>query len=355
MKLSAQQAEAKEIVGAFLRTDEKRKVVAGYAGTGKTTFSKVLSRGLNEVFNLAYTGKAANVLREKGARNASTTHSAIYKLVSDDHELTPRFELDLDSPIRRADLVIVDEYSMLPAEIIHDLELLAKKVLYLGDPFQLPPVNGTCNLEPDFFMTEVHRQALDSPILKAANDVREGRRLQFQHTSEFIYNRRTAFHADDYEQAEQIIVGYNRTRRDWNFRFRQKLGFEGQELPCAGDKLICIKNNRELGLFNGMIGKADTDAVKTSFEELRLDFDGKRGLKVWDGTFKGRPQPVGRNRALDQFDYGYAITCHKAQGSEFENVLIYNQPIGGDKLERSRWLYTAITRGKKIVKLVEPS
>lgn len=353
MKLSPQQEIAASKISAWLKTDEKRFVLAGYAGTGKSTLAKMLSENYNTHF-CAYTGKAANVLREKG-NDASTIHAALYKLISDDDEAEPRYALDDDSFIRNKDLVIVDEYSMLPEEIIKDIEYLAKKVLYLGDPFQLPPVNGDCTLKPDYFLEEIHRQALESNIIKYATDVREGRALEFCKHPDFIFQPKSFFTSEDYDAAEQIIVGLNKTRIAWNDRFREKLGFKGFDLPQQGDKLICIKNNHVRGLFNGMIGEAASDARKVSFQELRLDFDNHKALKVWDGTFKKREGlPVGVNKSLDRFDYAYAITCHKSQGSEFDNVLIYNQPIGKEAIERRRWLYTAITRGKEKVSLVQP-
>lgn len=352
MKLSPQQDIAAGKISEWMKSDEKRFVLAGYAGTGKSTLAKHLAQELHTHF-CAYTGKAANVLREKG-NDASTIHGALYRLINEE-EAEPRYVLDEDSFIRNRDLVIVDEYSMLPEEIIKDIESIAKKVLYLGDPFQLPPVQGECNLKPDYFLEEIHRQALESPIIKYATDVREGRNIQFCDHPEFVYQQRKHFTSEDYEGADQIIVGLNKTRKAWNERFRQKLGFEGLAIPQRGDKLICIKNNHVRGLFNGMIGEASSDSRQVSFQELRLDFENHKGLKVWDGTFKNRdPIPVGVNKTFDRFDFAYAITCHKAQGSEFDNVLIFNQPIGKDAVDRRRWLYTAITRGKQKVSLVQP-
>lgn len=352
--LSAEQLGVFDAVMAFMKTDDKRIVIGGYAGTGKSTLSKVFAKEIGKVHYCAFTGKAANVLREKGNKDVSTVHGAAYKIVSDEDDPEPSFELDYDGLLADCRLAIVDEYSMLSKELIDDIEKVADKVLYLGDPFQLPPVNGDCSLTPDYFLTEIHRQALESPILRYATDVREGREISFCDLPEFKYGPRSKFHAEDYEGADQIIVGFNKTRIQWNNRFREKLGFAGKVLPCAGDKLICIKNNHAKKLFNGMIGYAEGDARQVSFEEMKIDFDGKRDLSCWDGTFKRREKCIGVNRKFNQFDFGYAITCHKAQGSEFDDVLIYSQPIGSNAEEKRRWLYTAITRGKKTVKLIQP-
>lgn len=336
-----------------------RYVLAGYAGAGKTTLAKSLSKKIGGIMFLAYTGKAANVLREKGCENVRTIHSAIYRLEGED-EGEPHFTLNLDSDIKNAKLVIIDEYSMLPVELRQDIEKLARKVLYLGDPFQLPPVNGECDLQPDFFITEIHRQALDSPIIRYATDVREGRGLQFVSLPEFTYQPQAQIAPELYEQADQIIVGRNDTRRMWNARFRAKKGFDyNGEFPCMDDKLICIKNNKESGLFNGMIGVATDDAVTDGDHIVMVDFsDGKlslKNVKAWAGVFRGEEQGAKFTYGLDRFDYAYAITCHKSQGSEFDSVLIYDQPVGRTDRDRARWRYTAITRGKNKVTLVKPT
>lgn len=354
MIFSPQQDEAAQKISEWLKTDEKRFVLGGYAGTGKSTISKKLAEDIRRTHFCCYTGKGANVLREMGNDNVSTIHGALYKLVSDDDEIVPRYKLNRDSELLDKNLVIVDEYSMLPEDIIRDIEKMSKKVLYLGDPEQLPPVQGKCILEPDFFLTEIHRQALESPILRAANDVREGRSLDYQSSPEFTYQPRSKFTPEDYETADQVIVGLNKTRRLWNTRFRQKLGFEGFDFPQRGDKLICLKNNHEIGLFNGMIGEAKTDARKVSFQELKLDFEDYVGLAVWDGHFKERKDPpTGKDKLLDRFDYAYAITCHKSQGSQYDDLLVYNEPFG-DRDMRRRWTYTAISRAVKTCKLVDP-
>lgn len=353
MKLSTQQTQAFDQIMRFKQSDDKRFVLAGYAGTGKSTISKIIAEEFGSTHFCAYTGKAANVLREKG-NDATTIHGALYQLVGDDEDDQPTFALNMDSDLKRVDLTIVDEYSMLSEELINDIERLSNKVLYLGDPFQLPPVSGEHSLEPDFFLEEVHRQALDSNILRYANDVREGKALEFCEHEDFMYAQKRDVDPHEYEDADQIIVGYNKTRISWNQRFREKRGFGEFELPQKGDKLICTKNNHERGLFNGMIGEAKSNARQVSFEEIKLDFGSHRGIAAWDGNFRGRVQPVGKMKMLDRFDYAYAITCHKSQGSEFDNVLIYDQPIGRDAIEKRRWLYTALTRAKKKVMLVKP-
>lgn len=371
MKLSGQQITAfDKICGWVKNGEDQRFVLAGYAGAGKTTLARHIADvvGHDSTIFCAYTGKAANVLREKGCRKTSTIHGAIYKLEGDEEDCPyckgsgcpkcgrgqPQFCLNEDSDIRKAKLVIVDEYSMLPTDIREDLESFGTKILYLGDPFQLPPINGKCDLDPDFFIEEIHRQALESAIIRYATDVRQGKEIPFCAHPEFICAPKGKVSSEVYDQADQIIVGYNKTRLAWNNRFREKLGFEGI-YPKKGDKIICTKNNREEGLFNGMIGIAEKDAEESDDEEILLSFEDKINLQTWGGNFRGiEGMPPRHCARLNRFDYAYAITCHKSQGSEFDHVLVYSQPIGSDKTERARWLYTAITRGRSKVTLVKP-
>ena len=392
--LSPEQSKVFDRVMDWHRGPDRTFVLAGYAGSGKTTLARLIAEAISADGTLfcAFTGKAANVLRDKGCATAGTLHSYLYSLTDHDREVMkqleadieaaraeqnflrmdhlltlleekrlayrkPKFELNPESPLKYAPLVIVDEYSMLNRKLIDDLEQLATKVLYLGDPFQLPPVEGECPLEPSVFLTGIHRQALESPIIRMATDVREGRRLDYQMTPGMVYQPRKHIAASAYIEADQVIVGRNNTRTAWNNRFRMRQGYDPLDLPHAGEKMICLKNEAMLDLFNGQIGVADTDARNPVGERYTLDFDGIPSLPVFLGDIRGDGSKYdGYNpdhRKLQRFDFGYAITCHKAQGSEFKKVTIYNEPIGRG-VEARRWLYTAITRSSESCILVEP-
>lgn len=355
IKLSQEQEKAFDLIMKWLEGPEKRFVLGGYAGTGKSTLAGILSNMLENVTFCAYTGKAASVLRSKGC-SADTIHGSIYKLINSDDD-KPQFILDHESPIKYSSLVIVDEFSMLNEEIVKDLESLAVKVLYLGDPFQLPPVSGESYLQPDHVLTEVHRQALDSPILKAATDVREGNEIDFQSHESFKYQHRSYFDESVYLNADQIIVGYNKTRTSFNKRMRLRLGLtdknDSNPYPVKGDKIICLRNNRDMGIFNGNIDYCPQGARVVDDLYLRLSFGKLKNIQAWRCLFDGEAKVPFYNRECNYFDYGYAITAHKSQGSEFDSVVIYNQPIGRG-VERQRWLYTALTRSKKKCILVEP-
>jgi exodeoxyribonuclease-5 len=373
------------------RTDEQVFVLAGYAGTGKSTLAARIADevGVSETYYCAYTGKAANVLREKGCENARTIHGWLYNpsehsqkaledlkkksskargkgntgtaaaLEKEIEDLVrrmkqPKFELDMDSPLKKAGLVIVDEYSMLPDKIIADLKKVAKKILFIGDPYQLPPVEGECSLKPDAFLEEIHRQALGSGIITYSKVVREGGYIPHGRHGDLDFLYRPEAGRDVLLSADQVICGRNNTRTAMNAWFRKERGIESK-YPVAGEKLICLKNNHPAGRFNGMIGNTDSDARFCGMF-CYIDFDGMEGIRAFTGDFTGDGgiydfrNPA--HRELDRFTFGSVITAHKSQGSEFGRVVVLNEPIGRGE-ERRRWLYTSLTRAKEHCTLVE--
>src|SRR6516164_1228730 len=151
----------------------------GYAGTGKTTLARHIAQGIDgKVLYAAFTGKAACVMRSKGCRGASTIHRVIYK-PKEQNEENPTFELWHKAPASNAKLIIIDECSMVDAELARDLMSFEVPLLVLGDPAQLPPIQGGgffTEARPDAMLTEVHRQACDDPIVRLSMQVREGQR-----------------------------------------------------------------------------------------------------------------------------------------------------------------------------------
>ena len=146
----------------------------GYAGTGKTTLARHIADGVDgEVKFAAFTGKAALVMRNKGCDNASTIHSLIYRARESGVE-QPSFELWDDAPASKAKLIVIDECSMVDAELGRDLMSFDCPLLVLGDPAQLPPIQGGgffTDCEPDAMLTEVHRQAKNDPIVRMSMDI----------------------------------------------------------------------------------------------------------------------------------------------------------------------------------------
>src|ERR1700736_2945109 len=225
----------------------------GYAGTGKTTLARHLAEGIaGKVLFAAFTGKAALVMRSKGCEGASTIHSLIYK-TRESGEETPSFELWDDAPASKAKLIVIDECSMVDAELGRDLMSFGVPLLVLGDPAQLPPIQGGgffTDAEPDVMLTEVHRQAQNDPIVRLSMEIRSGQRLTPGEYGASQVVRRDALDPQRVLDADQVLVGRNATRRAYNARMRERRGFT-EALPMLGDKLVCLRNNRRKGLFNG--------------------------------------------------------------------------------------------------------
>src|SRR6516164_1379029 len=225
----------------------------GYAGTGKTTLARhIAEQADGDVKFAAFTGKAASVMRGKGCRGASTIHGLIYRARESGEEI-PSFDLWDESPAAKASLIVIDECSMVDAELGRDLLSFGVPVLVLGDPAQLPPIQGGgffTDAEPDAMLTEVHRQAADDPIIHMSMAVREGEWLEPGRYGDSEVVRKAALDPARVLDADQVLVGRNATRRAYNTRLRERRGFT-DPLPQADDKLVCLRNNRRKGLFNG--------------------------------------------------------------------------------------------------------
>jgi exodeoxyribonuclease-5 len=356
-----QEAALKAAAGWLKRGEPKLFRLFGYAGTGKTTLAKKIAEGVEgDVAFGAFTGKAALVMRAKGCAEARTIHSLIYR-ASETETGEPSFVLNEDSAVARSKLVIIDECSMVDAELGRDLLSFGKPVLVLGDPGQLPPVKGGgffTSAEPDVMLTEVHRQAADNPILRLSMLVREGKRLSPGAYGESQIIKRAEIDSGMVTAANQLLVGLNRTRRAYNMRMRELFGRAG-EFPEAGDKLVCLKNNHKKGLLNGGIWLVKSTAA-TRKKKLLMNVvseddpaEKPRRIGVLPEFFRGLEEtlPPLVRKDSDEFDYGYALTVHKAQGSQWDNVILFDESYAFRE-HRARWLYTGITRAAKRLTIV---
>jgi exodeoxyribonuclease-5 len=371
---SPQQDAALRAVKAWLRSPSSPQVfrLFGYAGTGKTTIAREAQNMARTVNYASFTGKAALVMRRKGCDGARTIHSLIY-LPEDDGTGNVSYTLNWESEIVQSNLVVVDEVSMVDRELGSDLLRFGVKVLVLGDPAQLPPIEGTgyfTQAEPDVMLTEIHRQAADNPIIAMATRVRNGNRLQVADYGSSRVIPREELTNDLLSNAEQVIVGTHVTRRAINTRLR-KLRFgslfaDVPPVPVNGDRLVCLRNNRRKGLLNGSlwdvrsVGKPKPrDRNVTRMVVATADDDRKAMLEIGvpneffggdDAAIKDIPWK--KRKALDEFDFGYALTCHKSQGSQWDDVLILDQS-GVFREDWDRWLYTALTRAAESVTVVQ--
>ena len=359
---STEQAAALDQVGRWLkRGDAPVFRLFGYAGVGKTTLARhVAEHAPAKAAFAAFTGKAALVLRSKGCVGASTIHSLIYN-ASEDNNGRPSFTLNKDGPASRAGLIVIDECSMVDEELGRDLLSFGKPILVLGDPAQLPPVKGAgffTESAPDVMLTEIHRQAADNPIIRLSQAVREGGEIAYGAYGETRVLRRDEIDAGAVTAADQVLVGLNRTRRAYNSRIRELSGRAGLT-PGVDDKLVCLRNDHAKGLLNGGLWRvAEANGMANDFVRLGLrpeEDPGRDPLRVavHRAFFEGREAdlPFAIRRESDEFDFGYALTVHKAQGSQWDAVVLFDESRAFRE-HRARWLYTGVTRAAKRLTLV---
>lgn len=395
----------------------------GYAGTGKTTLAQyiVARLGLTRVHYVAFSGKAADVLRRKGCAGAQTIHSLIYRPDGNDQAALDRLQDmldDLDDPdgplgdrlreiiaegittdpdnprfVRRdaselvgADLLVVDEVSMVNGDVMDDLKSFGVKILCLGDPAQLPPVTGDATVidgEPDVQLTTIHRSASDSPVTRIATAVRCAEEWDWtlgvngEDDGSGRWTHTTIARACE---MDQVLVWSNRLRWDLVKAMRRHLGRTG-DMPEPGDKIMTLVNSDTAQVLNGQ--QFVVESVHETAHTGKLDLhvigeDGTRQkLTVWKDGFLGldgeRTAKRHGRSSTAVATFSHAITVHKSQGSQWDRVLVVDDTRGirgmtyHQHLERSgkavaraeghlaarRWLYTAITRAAVQVAIVK--
>ncbi|MCA0256714.1 MAG: ATP-dependent RecD-like DNA helicase [Proteobacteria bacterium] len=374
MEFAPQQDEALKAVSKWLKEGSSQVFrLFGYAGTGKTTLARYFAEHVDgDVLFAAFTGKAAQVLRSRGAANARTIHSLIYRPKGEEEvedevtgktSIAPMFSINRQSPLAKAALIVIDECSMVDEQLGRDLMSFGTPILVLGDPGQLPPVSGGgyfTNQDPDYLLTDIHRQARDNPIIHLAMRVREGQDLDFgDYGAARVISKRDVTQ-DLVLSADQVLVGTNRTRRRYNQRLRELKGFSAA-YPQAGDKLVCLRNDPAKGLLNGSLWQVMTSSRETIKPGINLlikpeDDDMERGaakIKLLKAAFEDTETeiPWQTRRRYDEFDYGYALTVHKAQGSQWNNVVLFDESFAF-RDTRERWLYTAVTRAAETLTIV---
>lgn len=362
--LSPGQEKAARAVREWLAAPGGKRIfrLFGYAGTGKTSVARLLADDVpGGAVYCAFTGKAALQMRRSGCEGASTIHSLIYSPVELE-DGTVRFVLDRDSEAKRAGIIVVDECSMVDGQLADDLLSFGKPLLVLGDPAQLPPVGGEGVLTaapPDAMLTEIHRQAADNPIIRWATTVREGGSLALGDDGAVRVVPSGALPVEEVVRFDQVLVGTHRRRLAYIGRMREALGFGGG-LPGVGERLICTRNDRSKGIFNGGMFEASEVAECRPSRTVKMRVLSKDGyprrsveVEVRRELFdaKAEPLPGWMHKGLQQFDYGHAITVHKAQGSQWDSVLVYDESRVFREDGR-RWLYTALTRASERLTVV---
>jgi exodeoxyribonuclease-5 len=335
--------EQKNVVRQLVKNRNKDQIqtLGGYAGTGKTTVMGTLAEVLTTYAICAYTGKAANVLRKKGM-TASTIHSLIYKpMISPDGKI----EFWLKEPHELGyEGFLVDEASMVSKEIYEDLLTFDLPIIFVGDHGQLEPVGSAINVmkDPQYRLETVHRNA--GEIAHFAEHLRKGglaRTFTTDHKVQFVDPKEIT--DEMMAEAGQMICAYNKSRVEKNERVRAYLKREA--LVEVGERVMCLRNNKRQGLFNGMQG----EVKKLHKKHPKFDF-WSDGVTYVDIMFDANQFGKEKNQfefgsdSPNPFDYAYCITCHKAQGDEWDSVLVFEQVC--DKWEHKRWAYTAASRAK---------
>ncbi len=368
-----------ELINWYFDANKRQYItVGGYAGTGKTTlislFSKKLKKRSNEIkiAFCSYTGKATQVIKQILKKDhildnkdfVGTLHSLIYKPIRNNNEEIIGWQRKLVEDLSY-DLIIVDEASMLDKLIWHDLLFYKIPVIAIGDHGQLPPINQKFNLmqKSDLYLTEIHRQAKENPIIQLSIMARQTGKIPFGKFSDGVkkYNRQDH---DSYEILEEllttfskevmILCGYNFTRVQLNKYIRGLLGYT-TEFPTENDRVICLKNNHEKQIFNGMLGNIEKLALENEkfyYAKIIMDDGSVYQGQILKEQFNSKKQLNFSSRAeklvkVDLFDFGYALTVHKAQGSQASKVILFEERFKQmDDDTWKRWLYTAITRAK---------
>lgn len=377
--LSNDQKLALQKLAAWLQDKDRKSYITlgGYAGTGKTTLISVLRTLLNKsnpklkVAFCAFTGKASMVLKKKLEASQSifdqdfigTIHSLIYNPILNDQQEIVGWRLEEKLSYN---LLIVDEASMIDSKIWSDLLSFGIPIIAVGDHGQLPPINSSYELmkDPEIRLEKIHRQAENNPIIKLSTMVRKNGKIPVGHYGDGVvkFSNKDPESAqvleeliESYDKNTLILCGYNSTRNKLNQWVRNKQGIEEQR-PISGDRVICLKNNHEKNIFNGMLGTLETCIEKKGdmfdVEILLDDF-----IKPYSGLISqkqfGHPTALNFSEyrklllKADLFDFGYALTVHKAQGSQAKRVIILEERFKQMTDEEwRRWLYTAVTRAE---------
>jgi len=411
MKLTRHQDEALTAINAWLRNkaitrDNWLFTLAGYAGTGKTTLLQHLINNMGDKpICCAPTGKAASVLKAKlKTVMVNTVHQVLYQPSGRNLETldrlveakvaymaeNPKPDIKrvkaLDTAIEqekdrlatqkvnfstkpnlenlRGRTIIIDEASMVSRRMMEDFCGLGCRVLMVGDCFQLPPVNSQAwfvDREHNAMLTEVMRQALDSPIIRLSVQIRN-RDINVSDfkTGDCQLMHKSDLAVEDWLAADQVLTGSNASRHRINRFFRKKFARDHSNLPVAGDKLICLKNDhyKMPCWINGIqfLATRDCEPLPCGEMGLHAEYEGVHfnGIEFYTHPCLSHydeaavPLEHEEREGLFECDYAYCITTHKAQGSEFDFVIVADDRMRDqDKEFRAKWLYTAATRAKK--------
>jgi hypothetical protein len=341
---SPDQLAALDRIAAWRRSPRNQVfTLHGYAGTGKSTLLREVARNVGSVAFLAPTGRAAAVIRRKGCAAATTIDRAIYHHPFDwrcgrceappCRDLCPHVRqewlgkhIDPTSEAALSALIVLDEASMVGPDAAEDLLSLGRPILAVGDPGQLPPVNGAgvfALRKPDALLCEIHRQAAGDPIIALSAQIRAGRIPDLGRYGDTEVTRASPARLSEFDA---VICGRNATRKQINREIRRELGFSGPR-PQTGEKLLILRNRHEKALSNGdIVHVVETGAADGGFLPITVKTDDGRAVEIeapLDALTRDDTADIGAHG--DPVSWGYGLTCHKAQGSQWDNVLVADE------------------------------
>jgi exodeoxyribonuclease-5 len=335
----------------------------------------------------------ASLSATSGPAFVGTIHRLLYRPVIDPttEELSgwvKRTSLD-----REYDLIVVDEASMVGASMLADLKAHGIPIMAVGDHGQLPPVMDAGDLmkSPDLVLEKIHRQALGNPIVHLAHTIRQTglfdkaladdpqKRVVFRSKVDaevLIENAMIPAVAGVNAAVSSspldvgILCWTNKSRVRLNSIARRALGFSGA--PKAGEVVITLRNRPPI--YNGMRGVLTTDAaqahdypwligayVEFPDEGLPAEHHEMCGPQFCrEKTFAGVDELNARGinvRSMagggELYDFGYAMTVHKSQGSQFQHAIFYvDRPVKPDDEDWRRFAYTAVTRASERLTII---
>ena len=386
-----QQKYHDEAVDWFLNSSEQLFEISGAAGTGKTflIFEILRSLGLGPENYLAmsYTGQAAIVMRTRGFMSARTIHSSLYEVIEyDDYDnINSKFgtpvkkrifkKRDFVSPEIR--LFFIDEAWMVPDNMVKDIKSFGIKIITCGDINQLPPVGANPGflINPGIhLLTEIMRQAQNNPIVYIANRILQNKPIHCG-----VYGQSVLVIEEDEFDERMIglvdVVGVctNNSRKRINSRVRQICGYESP-LPYNGERIVCNVNEWHINydgisLANGLSGimygspKINSKEKDTFFMDFIPDYSNyvfpniRTNIEYFVASQDRQNEMKALVKSKDKiikgilFDYAYASTIWKLQGSEYNNVL-YKEEYLNPQVKRA-CDYTAVTRAKQKLIIVK--
>jgi exodeoxyribonuclease V len=381
VQLSSDQEQVASIIFKWLKNGCNPQFITlgGFAGTGKSTLIAYIKEQIDKASKekikvgfCSYTGRAVQNLKVKLSEakclnskdTISTIHGLIYKPIENSTGVIVGWQKKESIDFQ---LIIVDEASMIDELIWNDLLSYGVPILAVGDHGQLPPIKGSFNLmqKPLLKLEEIHRQEKNNPIIEVSIHARKdgiipgqkfGPKVVKYTPEDFSFSETSMELLENYKTNMLILCGYNSTRNKLNQFIRFSLGFETLE-PQSGDRVICLRNNHKKGIYNGMLGTLKSlKKIDEQWYDAEIIMDDMNHVytgKIFAAQF-GSAEAINFTKDRikagdgDLFDFGYALTVHKAQGSQAKKVVLFEERFTKmDDDQWKRWLYTAVTRAEE--------